>query len=384
MNQSIKSKELSFHRVLEPGQIYRTDNEFVNTFTSTSFDLATTGEVKFVVNAGKYNEVGDYVERNTKTVSGFYTKTINTVSDFIFLTFENTSTTAQTIFIQTIHSFIKQVNSVGRQHKVIDNTANVTLTKPTSEFNLDLIRGLYEKQEAVDIYGSALGTSTTRHVLWDDENSNVYDGLSVGVSVVVQCSSLLDADGSDGAQIIKLTGLNSSFTQITEDITLNGVSVQGVCPFMRVNSAEVTQAGASLFNVGDITIHPYFDTSLTLERIEAEQSLSNTFHFTVPKDKTLVIDSIDLHGVIEDPSFFYVTSTGVSSTVEPYDGTPNLQTTLMTSAVANGEWSININRKFETGKTIKLDISTDPAHPVHLGTNRFYATTEGKLITNTF
>ena len=184
--------------------------------------------------------------------------------------------------------------------------------------------------------------------------------------------------------IIRLKGLNSSFEQITEDITLNGVSVEGVCPFMRVNFAEVIEAGVSLFNVGDITVHPYFDTSLILERIEAEKAISNTFHYTVGKDQEMVMNSIDLHGVIEDPSFFYVTKTGVSSVVEPYDGTPVLRKTLLASAVANGEWSIHVNEKVTTGETIKLEISTDPAHPVHIGTNRFYATTEGLLVTNKF
>ena len=384
MNQSVKSKLLSFTREIQPDELFVTDNDFVNTFTSSSFDLATTADLEITIYAGKFNDRGDYVELNKKTVNGFYTKTINVVSDFIFMTVENKGTANATVFMQTIHSFVKQVNSVVRQHKVIDNTANVTFTKPSSEFNLDLIRGLYQNQEAVDIVGTALGTSITRHVIWDDENADVYDGLSVGVSPLVQCNSASDTDGGTGAQIIKLTGLNSSFEQITESITLNGASVIGVCPFMRVNMAEITQAGSDLYNVGNITIHPYNDITKTLERIEATENMSHTFHYTVPKDKTLVIDTIDLHGVIEDPSFFYFTEQGVSSTVEPYDGTPTLLTTILSSGVANGEWSVNVNKKFETGKTIKLEIATDPDHPVHLGTNRFYATTEGKVITNTF
>lgn len=384
MNQSIKSKVLSFTQTVRAGQVLRTASELVNTFTTSSFDIASSGEVVFSVYAGKYNDVGDYVELDTKTFSKFYTKTINTVSNFIFIEFENKGTEDITIYLQTIHSFVKQNNSIVRQHKEIGNTINVTLTKPASEFNLDLIRGLFQNQEAVDIVGSAIGTSIIRHILWDDTNNDVYDGLSQGVSVVVQCDSVLDALGSDGAQIIKLTGLDSSFEQITESIQLNGVSVQGVCPFMRINQAEITQAGASLFNVGDITIHPYFDTSLILERIGAEKSISDTFHYTVPKDKTLVLDTIDLHGVLDDPTFFYFSAQGVSSTVEPYNGTPNLITTYLSSGIANGEWSININRKFETGTTISLDISTDPDHPVHIGTNRIYATTEGKVITNKF
>jgi len=383
MSFSIKSKFLSFKRIIKAGQSFRSNAELVNTFTSSSFDVASTDSIVFNVYAGQGSGRGQ-VQLNSKTFVTFYTKTINVVSDYVFIEFVNSGTTDVEVFVQTVHSYTKQVNSIVRQHNVIDNTANITLTKPGSDFNFDLIRGLFQNQEAVEIHGSTLGTSTVRHVLWDDENADVYDGLSVGVSVVVQCSSILDADGSDGAQIIKLKGLNSSFTQITEDITLNGVSVQGVCPFMRVNSAEVTRAGVSLFNVGDITVHPYFDTSLILERIEAERAMSNTFHYTVGKDQEMVMNSIDLHGVIEDPSFFYVTKTGVSNVVTPYDGTPVLRKTLLSSAVANGEWSIHVNEKVTTGETIKLEISTDPAHPVHLGTNRFYATTEGLLVTNKF
>ncbi|MGI9555510.1 MAG: hypothetical protein ACR2M9_01500, partial [Cyanophyceae cyanobacterium] len=361
MSQSIKSKVLSFELIVRAGTTYTSTEELVNTFTTSSFDIASTGEVTFTSYAGKFNNDGDYVELDKKTFTKFYTKTINTVSNFIFVQFENKGTSDVTVYLQTIHSFIKQNNSIVRQHKQIGNTENVTFTKPGSEFNLDLIRGLYQNQEAVDIVGSASGTSTIRHVLWGDTNNDVYDGLSIGVSPVIQCSSVLDSLVSDGAQVIKLTGLNSSFEEITESIELNGVSVQGVCPFMRINQAEITQAGASLFNVGDITIHPYFDTSLILERIGAEKSISDTFHYTVPKDKTLVLDTIDLHGVLDDPTFFYFSCQGVSSGISPYNGTPNLRTTYLSSGIANGEWSININRKFETGKTIKLDISTDPA-----------------------
>lgn len=385
MSFSTKSNKLSFKKTIEAGQTYISDAEKVNTFTSTTFDIASTSSIVFRVYAGKYNNGGDYVELNEKTVTRFYSKCLNVESDNIFITLDNSEGTESVdVFLQTVHSYTKQPNSIVRQHELIDNTENVSLVKEASTYQIDLTRDLFQNQKQLDLYGSAFGTSITGHVLWNDVNNDVYDELSTGVSVVVQTTSTLDASGSDGARIIKLHGLTSDFSEITEEITMNGVSVIGACPFMRVNSAEVISAGVSLFNVGDITIHPYDDTSKILERIDAENNLSSTFHYTVPKDKTLVLGGIDLHAVQEDNSLFRLKKITPASGVCPYDGSPALQSSILYNAVANGEWSIMVDRKFETGETIHLDIQTDPDHGPHLGINRFYATTAGVLITNTF
>ena len=385
MSFSTKSTKLSFKKTIAPRQTYISSDEKVNTFTSTTFDIASTSSIVFRVYAGKYNNGGDYVELNEKTVTRFYSKCLNVESDNIFITLDNSEGTEPVdVFLQTVHSFTKQPNSIVRQHELIDNTENVSLVKEASTFDSDLTRNLFQNQQRLNLYGSAFGTSVSSHILWNDVNNDVYDELSTGVSVVVQTTSTLDASGSDGARIIKLHGLTSDFSEITEEITMNGLSVIGACPFMRVNSAEVISSGVSLFNVGDITIHPYDDTSKILERIDAENNLSSTFHYTVPKDKTLVLSGIDLHGVQEDNSLFRLKKITPASGVCPFDGTPALESTLLYNAVANGEWSIMVDRKFETGETIHLDIQSDPDHPVHIGVNRFYATTPGLLITNKF
>jgi hypothetical protein len=111
-------------------------------------------------------------------------------------------------------------------------------------------------------------------------------------AVCIATSTDANDDGnpaSTGASVIRIEGLDANYDEITEDITLEGLSnATGSKSFLRINRAYITTAGSSEVNEGDITVTIGGNTQAF---IEANQGQTHQTHFTVPNGKYFLITS---------------------------------------------------------------------------------------------
>jgi hypothetical protein len=99
-----------------------------------------------------------------------------------------------------------------------------------------------------------------------------------------------------GAWTLVIEGLDSTYSEVSEEITLNGLgAVTTTQTFFRINRAYVVTAGTgtSGANAGNISISVGGNLQAY---IETGQGQTHQTHYTVPASKTLVITAFHLTG----------------------------------------------------------------------------------------
>lgn len=110
-----------------------------------------------------------------------------------------------------------------------------------------------------------------------------------------QSTSANDAAAGTGARVITVVGLNSSFNEVSEDITMNGTGLSSSTStsFIRVYRAFVKSCGTySATNSGDIVIKTTGGGVNTIQ-IQANRGQSQTSIFSVPVGYTAYV--FDVH-----------------------------------------------------------------------------------------
>jgi len=115
--------------------------------------------------------------------------------------------------------------------------------------------GVIHGATALNILGYNGATTTTYETLWDE--SSAYSFLTAAMSTpYIASSNANDTSAGTGARTVRVTLVNTSFVQSTEDLTLNGqTSVNLVTAnVLAIQKIEVLTAGAGLVNAGIIRI----------------------------------------------------------------------------------------------------------------------------------
>jgi len=142
----------------------------------------------------------------------------------------------------------------------------------------------------------------------------LYPWMTGSTALEVLSSSADDASAGTGARTITLIGLNASYVEVTQTITLNGVTPVAVpTALFRINQCRLATAGSGQINVGDITIRDS-GAGTTRAILPAAFGQLRQCQYTVAAGKTLVIYEV-LH-TINRPS-----STR-DAAVAAYVGTP--------------------------------------------------------------
>lgn len=82
-----------------------------------------------------------------------------------------------------------------------------------------------------------------------------YPFLSAAAAGTIVSTSAADTATGGGAQTVRIQGLDANFNELTEDVTLNGITPVALANnYFRINSAFVIKAGAQESNAGDIDI----------------------------------------------------------------------------------------------------------------------------------
>lgn len=166
--------------------------------------------------------------------------------------------------------------------------------KRDQDFRLRVARGTIPGVSAVHIYGRNPSVDTTERVLWS-AGAAAYTWLSAASTVRVKAGgNAADTLAGAGARKVLVRGLNSSWTETTEELSLAGASASSPTStsFFRVLEAYVSEAGtyATPVNTGDILIETTGGTEVA--RLLAGRAQSRLGLYTVPSGYTLYLTRI--------------------------------------------------------------------------------------------
>lgn len=139
-------------------------------------------------------------------------------------------------------------------------------------------------------YNPDIDTTTLPEDIWGA--GGVYTFPSTTETLNVSSSSGNDTSGGTGMRVVRITGLDSNYDEISEDVTLNGTSaVLTSKSFRMVHSCFGISSGSSEQNEGNITI-ANSSSALTLAYIPANQGQTQqTFHI-VPRGHVWLVDTV--------------------------------------------------------------------------------------------
>jgi len=153
---------------------------------------------------------------------------------------------------------------------------NIQNSRPFVEFDfgINVQKGLVEDFSAVGQFGYNPSVSTSFATIWGGTGLYVYPTTAT-TAVATSSNSASD----DGGTIL-ITGLNASFNQISETITIGGSASTN--SFIRVFSARMLTATTGDANVGNITITV---DSKTVAYIAVGYGSNLSAVYTVPANK---------------------------------------------------------------------------------------------------
>lgn len=102
-------------------------------------------------------------------------------------------------------------------------------------------------------YNPDIDAATNPETLW--EPGGLYVWQTAAETLEMLSSSASDAAAGVGARTVRVSGLDASWVEQSEVVTLNGVGVVAlVNSYLRINHIEVVTAGSTRSNVGTITL----------------------------------------------------------------------------------------------------------------------------------
>ena len=123
----------------------------------------------------------------------------------------------------------------------------------------------------------------------------IYTFPTAAAVVSVSSTSALDTAAGTGARNLTIEGLNASYAEITETVSLAGVvPVLTAASFLRVNRAYVATAGSDGSNAGIITATISAATQFT---IPVGDNRSMFIFFTVPAGKTAYLTELTIGAI---------------------------------------------------------------------------------------
>lgn len=161
-----------------------------------------------------------------------------------------------------------------------------------TEFMYDVQRGIYPGKTVVKILGANYDVDAAAEDFIPWGGLYVFQNAAVAMEVI---STSASDDGSPvgiGARTVTVYGLNGSFAEISETVTMNGTTaVPLVNTYRRINRFEVATVGSSSVAVGTIDCRVVAGAVIQA-RIIAGEGNSRTGVYTVPAAKIAYLESI--------------------------------------------------------------------------------------------
>jgi hypothetical protein len=166
--------------------------------------------------------------------------------------------------------------------------ASVTRAGAFEPFDLQVARSQIYGHQQVNIFGYQSAVGQTKIPVW--ENATTYTYITSASTLTLVSTSASD----DTVAKVLISGLDTSFNQISETLALNGTTgVTTVNSYYRVNNLVLTSAGTGqTTNVGTITLK---QSSNIVAQINAGISKSQSTIFTVPAGFSFYLDLAEVN-----------------------------------------------------------------------------------------
>lgn len=121
----------------------------------------------------------------------------------------------------------------------------------TEDFALQVARGQIPGHSAISIFGYNPDVDTTEESIWPDGGTVPHPTLASVLKI--SSSSADDTSAGTGARTVTIVGLDGSYNQVSESITLNGqTAVNTTNSYLYVNRFYVASTGSGGANAGNI------------------------------------------------------------------------------------------------------------------------------------
>lgn len=164
---------------------------------------------------------------------------------------------------------------------------------PSSNYLVDVGFNLIRNHRRITALGNNPDLSTAAvEDVWT--GGGIYPWMSTSTSLEVVSSSAADGVAGTGARTVLISGLNSSWDEISATVTLNGTTPVSIpTQFYRIQSALIMSAGSSKVNEGTLTVRDS-GGGTTRAIIPIGYGTTRQSQFTVPAGYTLQVVSLVL------------------------------------------------------------------------------------------
>jgi hypothetical protein len=167
-------------------------------------------------------------------------------------------------------------------------TSSIARMGTVEPFDLQVSRGQISGHSTLSLFGYQSAVGNTKIPVW--ENATAYTYITSAGTLTLVSSSASD----DTVAKVLISGLDSSFSPISETLALNGTSgVTTVNSYFRVNSMVLTTPGTSqTTNVGTITLK---QSSNVIAQINVGIGKSQMAIYTVPAGYSFYLDLAEVN-----------------------------------------------------------------------------------------
>lgn len=171
-----------------------------------------------------------------------------------------------------------------------------------------------------DKFGRVTGVTTAEVGVWDVGTAFNLPPSATKMDVT---GGAQDTAAGTGVQKIKILGLNSSYVEVTEEVTMNGATIVTTSnSFLRIEKTWASQVGGNKVAAGNIELKGTGGATV-YGRIPTGLTQSRSARYTVPAGKTLYITSISISSGVGNTTasgkYNYVTAT-IRVTKDPGTG----------------------------------------------------------------
>ena len=136
-------------------------------------------------------------------------------------------------------------------NEVLRDSENATLTRPGSDYDIDIARGSVGHMGVVHKFGRNEDLGTAIEDVWTVGGTYIWETIASTLEAI--STSANDDAGLTGARSITVEGLDENFEEVSEVIVMNGttVTLETTTTFIRVNRLYVEDAGS--YHTGTVT-----------------------------------------------------------------------------------------------------------------------------------
>ena len=168
---------------------------------------------------------------------------------------------------------------------------SVTVQGAYEPFDVQVARAQVMGHSTVNIYGFQVSVTTTNIPVWEVAGAYAYPASATAMNLV----STVNTGGDKTGTTVLVSGLDSTYTPISETLTLNGTTaVETTKSYLRIQSIAVSSVTGGVNPTGTITLKDLTNTT-TYAQINPSIGRSQMAIYTVPAGYTFYLSRIDAY-----------------------------------------------------------------------------------------